>query len=104
LYTTGTGSFGSNAGRIVGKKWVGVTRSMFSAPWAINSSKICRNPAESTSLPTGSPEIARFWQYLQPRVHPPKKTAPLLPLGARAGSSHRCSIVLATSAISGQRQ
>ena len=48
--------------------------------------------------------MARFWQKRQPRVQPPKKTAPLPPLPASTGSSHLWSMVFATRAVSGQRQ
>jgi hypothetical protein len=48
--------------------------------------------------------MARFWQYLHPKVQPPKNTAPLPPLPAKAGSSHLWSMALATKAVSGQRQ
>jgi len=48
--------------------------------------------------------MAAFWQYLQPKVQPPKKIAPLPPLPARAGSSHLWSMVLATKAVAGQPQ
>ena len=52
----------------------------------------------------GPQEMAAFWQYLHFNVQPPKKTAPLPPLPARAGSSHLWSMALATSAVSGQPQ
>ena len=62
LYTTGTHSGCSNAGKRVGRYWVGVTRSMFSAPWAISSSMIFRRVAESTASPTACLLMTRFWQ------------------------------------------
>ena len=50
------------------------------------------------AVPTGPLLMARFWQYLQPRVQPPKNTAPLPPAPARAGSSQRWRMAFATNA------
>jgi hypothetical protein len=55
-------------------------------------------------LPAGLPLMAIFWQYLQPKVQPPKKIAPLPPFPASAGSSHLWIMAFATSAVLGAPQ
>ena len=87
-----------------GRNWVGVTRSMFSAPWAINASIADRRPAESICRPWRRWLMAWFWQYRQPRVQPEKKMAPLPPGPARAGSSQKWRMILATRSLPGRRQ
>ena len=66
-----------SAGRMDGRKCVGVTRLMFCTPSSMSRSKISRRCADEISLPQPWREISSFWQNRQPSVQPEKNTAPL---------------------------
>ena len=59
---TGTGSLGVSAGRMDGRKWVGVTRSMDCAPSSMRRRNVSRRASGVSASPAPPAEMTPFWQ------------------------------------------
>ena len=86
----------STAPAMVGRKWSPVTKLILLAPSASSSKKISVSRSGVISRPACPREMARFWQYTQPRLHPEKNTVPEPFVPEMHGSSQKCSAARAT--------